>query len=91
MSDHLDQAIALAAAEWRKSADEGSVPQNINLQDQCRIFARNFLPKLWAKIPPLRSANDQVRLLIIAEGLAQSLLVDRVRVERELGIILPPA
>ena len=90
MTNDLDEAIELAANAWRSGVANGRVPSTTNLADRCRAFAHWFLPELWAEHPRLRAANDQVRLLIIAEGLAQSGLIDRRTIERELGIILPP-
>jgi hypothetical protein len=45
---------------------------------------------LFKLYPQLRSADDQVLLLVVAEGIAQSGSVPRETLEKEFGIILPP-
>jgi hypothetical protein len=86
----LDDAIAFAAERWQQAMADGSVPPNTNLRDRVTIFATPFRKALLARFPDLRAADEQVLLLIVAEGVARSGTVERGKVERGLGIILPP-
>ena len=86
----LDDAIAFAADRWEQSSSDGSIPPNINLRDRVNYFARPFRKALLAKYPELRTADDQVFLLVVGEGIAQSETVSRDKIEKALGIILPP-
>jgi hypothetical protein len=84
----IEEAIHLAADHWKKFSS--SVPPNLNLRDQVTFFAQPFRKALLAQCPDLRVADDQVLLLVLAEGIARSGTVKRDAVERALGIILPP-
>ena len=86
----LDEAIGFAADRWQSSVASGTVPANINLRDQVTLFTKPFLRSLFAKFPALRPANDQVLLLVIAEGIARSDTISREKIETALGIVLPP-
>ena len=86
----LDNAICFAAERWQQCLANGAFPSNLNLRDQVTFFAKPFRKSLLKKFPTLRPATDQVLLLVIAEGIAQSDTVPREKVEAALGIILPP-
>jgi hypothetical protein len=86
----LENAIALAAERWRRSLADGSIPTNINLRDRVTLFASPMRKHLFAAYPHLRAADDQVILLVIAEGIARSGTIARDSLENALGIILPP-
>lgn len=86
----LDHAIAFAAERWRLAAARGSAPANIPLRDRVILFASPFKKALFEQLPELRAADEQVLLLVIAEGLARSGTVERGKIESALGIILPP-
>jgi hypothetical protein len=86
----LEDAIALTAAEWKRSEANGSVPSNVNLHDRVVLFAPSMRKQLFANFPNLRAAGDQVILFVVAEGIARSGSVARDKLEKALGIILPP-
>ena len=86
----LDGAMALAAERWKRSEVDGSIPTNINLRDRVTLFAGPMRKALFANFPQLRAAGDQVMLLVIAEGIARSGTIARDKLEKALGIILPP-
>jgi len=87
----LDDAIALTAEAWTEAAANGSIPGNINLRDRVTLFAAGVRKLLFENYPRLRAADDQVLLLVVAGGIALSGSVPREKIEKELGIILPPA
>lgn len=91
MADTLDEAIAFAADEWSRWSRSGAVPANINVRDRLAFFAPPFKKALFAKFPALRVADDQVLLLIVAEGIARSRTDPRRQIEAALGIKLPGA
>lgn len=86
----LDEAISFAAERWTQCLGDGSLPSNLNLRDQATFFGPPFRRALLAKYPTMRAADDEVLLLVVAEGIAKSGTVSRDRIERALGIILPP-
>jgi hypothetical protein len=86
----LDEAIALTAEHWKRAEADGSIPNNLNLRDRVTLFAPMMRALLFARWPQLRAADDQVILLVVAEGIAQSGSIARDKLETSLGIILPP-
>lgn len=86
----LEEAISLTAERWNQAAADSSIPNNINLRDRVSFFAAPMRKLLIARFPDLRVADDQVLLLIVTEGIARSGSVTRERLEKALGIILPP-
>jgi len=87
-SQLIEEAIQFAADLWIESASSGELPDNLNPRDRVRIFSPALRKKLLARFPDLCPADDQVLLLIVAEGLARS-GTSRNHVERALGIVLP--
>lgn len=87
----LDEAIAWTADAWTEAAANGSIPSNISLRDRVALFAPRIRKLLFETYPRLRAADDQVLLLVVAEGIARSGSVSREKLEKELGIILPPS
>ena len=91
----LDRAIAdavsLAAAAWTTFRDTAGVPANIHLRDQVAFFAPEFVARLARRFPALRSAPNDLILLIIALGIEASGSVSRRKIELQLGIVLPPS
>ena len=85
----IDEAVALAAAEWVRLRAGNEVPDNLNLRDQAQLLGPSLRKSLLAAFPDLRPANDQVWLLIIARGIEASGQASRRQVEKSLGIILP--
>lgn len=79
----LDDAIAATADAWRDAAADGSIPGNINLRDRVTLFAPRMKKTLFKLYPQLRSAGDQVLLLVVAEGIAQSGSVPRETLEKD--------
>lgn len=86
----LDEAIGVGAERWTQCLGGGSLASNLNLRDRATIFGPPFRKALLAKFPTLRAANDEVLLLVMAEGIAKSETVSRDKIERALGIIVPP-
>lgn len=84
----IDEAIALVAKDWPKF-DE-AVPFNLHFRDKVTFFGQRVRPALLARFPDLIAATDQVMLLILAKGIAQSGCVPKRHIERDLGILLPP-
>ena len=86
----LDAAIAFVAEQWNQSEAASALPTNINLRDRVTLFASPLRKVLFANFPELRAAGDQVVLLVVAEGVAQSGTIARDKLEKALGITLPP-
>ena len=84
----LDDAIDFAAEAW--PSFDATLPPNIQLRDKLTFFAQRILPTLKARFPDMAAATDQVMLLVLARGIEQSGRVPRHRIERDLGILLPP-
>lgn len=90
MDDTLDEAIAFAAEAWARWSASGAVPANVNVRDRLAFFAPGFREQLFARLPNLRAADNQVLLLILAEAVARSGTDPRGQIEASLGITLPP-
>lgn len=84
----LDQAIAYAAEEWPRF--EATLPSNLHFRDKVTFFGQRVQPALVSRFPDLVAASEQVMLLVLVKGIEQSGCVPRQRIERDLGIILPP-
>ena len=84
----LDEAIAFVAKDW--PSFNATVPFNLHLRDKVTFFGQRIRPALLTQFPDLRAATDQVMLLILAKGIAQSGCVPQRHIERDLGILLPP-
>ena len=84
----IDEAIAFAAEDWPRF--EATLPSNLHFRDKVTFFAQRVRPALVSRFPDLIAATEQVMLLVIAKGIEQSGRMPRQRIERELGIILPP-
>ena len=83
----MDAAIAYAAKDWPHFA--ATVPFNLHLRDKVTFFGQRVRPALLAQFPDLAAATDQVMLLILAKGIAQSGCIPQRPIERDLGILLP--
>ena len=86
----MDEAVSFTATAWIKFRATAGVPANIHLRDQIVFFAPDFTAKLTRRFPALRSAPNEVILLIIAQGIEASGSISRRKIELQLGIILPP-
>lgn len=84
----LELAIAYASEDWPQF--EATVPANLHLRDKVTFFAQRVRPALVARFPEMIAATEQVMLLVLAKGIEQSGSVPRRRIERDLGILLPP-
>jgi len=84
----LDEAIAYVAEDW--PLFDATLPSNITLRDKVTFFAQRVKPALVARFPDLIAATEQVMLLVLVKGIEQSGRVPRHRIERDLGILLPP-
>jgi hypothetical protein len=82
------QSHSLLWAEWSSTA---AVAANINVRDRLALFAPSFRTTLLERYPALRSADNQVLLLILAEAVSRSGTDPRAQIEASLGITLPPA
>jgi hypothetical protein len=91
MDDVLDEAVAFTADAWSDWSESGAVPSNVNVRDRLAFFAPSFKSVLFTRFPALRSADDQVLLLVLAEGIARSGTDPRRQIEAALGIKLPSA
>jgi len=89
-SDIIDDAIGFAADRWRAFYTSVPVPSGSGLRERIALFARTVERSLHARHPGLTAASDEVMLLIIAKGVADSGTVSRVEIENALGIVLPP-
>ncbi len=88
--DMLELAIAATAKAWTEWSSTACAPANLNVRDRIALFVPTYKAQLFADLPALRTADDQVLLLILAEGVAQSGTDPRDRTEESLGISLPP-
>jgi hypothetical protein len=86
----MEDSVAFAAAAWIVFRNSAGVPANIHLRDQVAFFAPEFVVKLARRFPALRSAPNDLILLIIAQGIEASGSISRRKIELQLGIILPP-
>ncbi|MCY7338440.1 MAG: hypothetical protein LH465_00540 [Sphingomonas bacterium] len=84
----IDAATEVAAEEWVKF--QVDMPANLNLRDQVTFFGSRVQKVLLTSFPDLRAANEQILLLIVARGIELSGSIPKPRIERELGIVLPP-
>ena len=87
----LEEATSFVAAEWPNLELKHSIAPNIHLRDRITLIAPEARKLVLASFPELHAADDQVMLLVIADGVARSGIVERVDVESALGIILPKA
>ncbi len=86
----LDEAVAFVAEDWVRLRNRLTVPANLNFRDEAAILAPVMRKSLLARFPDLWSANDQILLMVIARGIERAGLVARARIEKSLGIVLPP-
>jgi len=84
----LEEAIAYVAEDWPLFA--ATIPSNIAFRDKVTFFAQRVTPALVRRFPNLRAASEQVMLLVLVKGIEQSGCVPRHRIERDLGVLLPP-
>ena len=84
----LDEAIALAAEDWPRF--DATMPTNLQLRDKVTFFAQRMKPILIHQLPDLIAATERVMLFVLAKGIEQSGCVPRARIERDLGVLLPP-
>ncbi len=88
--DLLSEAIRAASARWLAFREEAGLPANLSLRDQIAYFARPLRDELGRAFPRLAAADDQILLLVIANGIEGSGTHSRGQIERQLGIVLPP-
>ncbi|MCY7279588.1 MAG: hypothetical protein LH610_01580 [Sphingomonas bacterium] len=84
----LNEAIAVAAEDWPRF--DATMPTNLHLRDKVTYFAQRMKPILVSQFPDLIAATEQVMLLVLVKGIEQSGGVPRRRIERDLGLLLPP-
>ena len=89
IDDAVRDAVRLAARQWVRFEETSGVPTNIHLRDRLAYFAPDFQMVLAEHLPILRTAPEELVLLIIAEGIVASGAVSPRKVEIQLGIILP--
>ena len=77
----VDDAIALAAVEWRTFEANSGIPTTINLRDRVPHFAAAFRPLMARRFPSLRAAPEELVLLVTAEGIVASGTIPRRLVE----------
>jgi len=85
----IEAAVPYAAQAWARFRDTTGLPANLHLRDQIAYFARDFVGDLERTFPALRSAPNELLLLIIAQGIEVSGHAPRRRIELQLGISLP--
>jgi hypothetical protein len=86
----IEAAIDFTAAAWLEWSATAVVPSNVNVRDRLALFAPSFKEQLLARFSTLRSADNQVLLLVLAEAVARSGTDPRLQIEASLGITLPP-
>jgi len=89
LDEAIENAVPYAAQAWSRFRDTTGLPANLHLRDQIAYFARDFIGDLERSFPALRSAPNDLLLLIIAQGIEASGHVPRRKIELQLGIILP--
>jgi len=89
IDDAVRDAVRLAAQQWVRFEETSGVPANIHLRDRLAYFLPDFQMVLAELLPVLRTAPEELVLLIIAEGIVASGTVSQRKVEIQLGIILP--
>lgn len=85
----ITQAAGFAAECWSRFTETSGLPRNINLRDRVSYFAADFRRELDRRYPLLRSAPEEIVLLVIAQGIERSGSDSRRLIELQLGIVLP--
>lgn len=86
----MEDAIRFAADRWRRFERDSGLAPNIHLRDRVAFFAPGFAEQLALRFPAFATAPNEVLLLIIAKGVETTDTMPRQRIEKALGIVLPP-